>query len=106
MGLQAKRAPRELNISVWVSVAVSQTCCHPTQPPPAFLTSSPFPGVTSAFLGNKEEILPPSRVRIIHRNQLYFNQRPLTSPAQRYVGTRRQQPELENGEQGKQEQGK
>jgi len=32
----------------------------------------------------------------MHLNQLYLNQRVLMSPAQRCVGTRRQQPELEN----------
>ena len=48
-----KEAPRELNISAWLHIAVPQTPSCPAEPPPAFLTSSSFPGATSAFLENK-----------------------------------------------------
>lgn len=91
-----KEAPWELEARMWVHTAVPQPPCCPAEPPPAFLPGSPFPGATAAFLENKWRYSPPDRVRVMHLNELYLNQCVLMSPAQSCVGTRRQQPELEN----------
>lgn len=56
MGLAGEEAPWELNTSVWLHIAGPQTLYCPAEPPPAFLTGSPFPGATSAFLEKNRDI--------------------------------------------------